>query len=128
MLIVLLGSGGIFRPYEEYYGMPIGPENVVNYPVPPTPEVGSDVGVGGPFMSPPSGRVGFFNPGRRGVVRVRDSLTPDLHVARSRRTGSGRIATGMRLRGALPELPAVFDEIVGESDTSSENTYLTAYS
>ena len=30
---------------EDNYGLPIGPENVVNYPVPPTPEGGSDVGV-----------------------------------------------------------------------------------
>ena len=32
MLIVLLGSGGIFRPYEEYYGMPIGTKESDRFP------------------------------------------------------------------------------------------------
>ena len=31
--MVLLGSGGIFRPYEEYYGMPIVPDNLQHFPV-----------------------------------------------------------------------------------------------
>ena len=100
MLIVLLGSGGIFRPYEEYYEMSIGPENRGPYP---QAEMVGDIDMSGPFMTPPRGRVIRYNPGIQGLVRTREGMSPGLHTARYRRTNRGRESAGTRLRGSLPE-------------------------